>query len=491
MTRKLILIAGGLALVLLFAGSVFAGEPGGTNPDDALMVPTSEQTIGPNTTLWFYFDYVTEIQSPGGFGSRGGRGSGASIRTTANVAVDANGAQGLEFAIYTPVQAKDWMNDPETPPVGRGTPQRDGAYDTIAHDLYWSGGFNTTGRYFIALSNKSAVPITYRMTVTGQTVTLYPVPTVAPTPTLPVPFTVTPVPTGTIPGKVVFETTTGGEIYTVSGDGSNLTRVSHGIDPSWSPDGKQIAFARWDNTAPGLFIANADGSNERHVFVSQRLRWPRWSPDGQYMVFSQDKSTGDNNTVWKLGVVEIATGKLTEPQCSQLCYVPSWSSDGKTIIYTDPSRGILAANVSQGPASLIGPTGRYWDSAANISRPIVNWPPIQGSETSPDGRRIIYSMQAHDRWELNAMNIDGGDQAGITKPDVIQYYVMGIPFRNVAPTWSPNSQQLLFLSDRNGKWEFFVTDLSGTEIRQVLKSVTDRVSIQFGYANERIMDWTE
>ncbi len=68
--------------------------------------------------------------------------------------------------------------------------------------------------------------------------------------------------------------------------------------------------------------------------------------------------------------------------------------------------------------------------------------------------------------------------------------VCAIAVHNVAPTWSTDGQQILFLSDRNGKWEFFVTDPSGQNIKQVLKNVTDQVTIQFGYNNERVMDWT-
>lgn len=132
----------------------------------------------------------------------------------------------------------------------------------------------------------------------------------------------TPVPTGTIEGKIVFQTATGGLIYTVNGDGSNLKLLTTGIDPTWSPDGKQIAFARWGSTFPGLNLINADGSNEHLVYGLQRIRSPEWSPDEKYIAFTQEKTSG-RETQWKLGVVEIAkvidgdTTKsvLTEPHC--------------------------------------------------------------------------------------------------------------------------------------------------------------------------------
>jgi len=260
---------------------------------------------------------------------------------------------------------------------------------------------------------------------------------------------------------------------------------------SWSPDGTQIVFARWDNTAPGIYIANADGANERIVFTAPRVRWPRWSPDGRYIVFSQDKSKSDDNIIWKLGLVEVATGKLTEPQCSQLCFVPSWDKDSTTIVYTDPGVGIMSTSILGGAASLVmGPTGKYWDSTKNAAMPILYMPPIQDSELSPNGKSIVYSQQAHDRWEVNVVNADGSNKAAVTSPDPILSILFDKVVHNVAPIWSSDSQQILFLSDRNGKWEFFVCNPDGSNVRQVLKNVTDQVLVKFTYENERIMDWT-
>ncbi len=488
-------------LGVVIAPAVLASPPSGAGPTDPLMVPTGSQTIAPNSTLWFYFDYAADQGMTsggfGGFSSGGGRGSrgrggglGVIGRSRANVAVDANGVGGLAFAIYTPDQAQSWLSDPTTAPVGRGTPYTDTSLNGVKHDLYWSGGFNTSGRYFIAVTNSNSTPVSFQLTVTGDAVTLYPPATPVPSPTLFVPITVTPVPTSTVQGKFVFETATGGDIYTVNGDGSNLTRVSNGIDPAWSPDGTQITFARWGATNPGLYIANADGSNEQVIYGAPYVRSPRWSPDGKYIAFTQQKQTNSGDPLWKLGVVEVATGKLLEPQCTKLCYVPSWGSDNVSLAYFDPSFGIMAANIFSGaPWVVMGPSGFYFDTTANISRPILNMTPIQSEEISPDGKSIVYSQQAHDRWEVNIVNSDGSNAHGVTSPDLILSLFFNVVDHNVSPTWSPDGKQILFLSSRNGKWEFFVTNPDGTGMTQVLKNVTDSIPLQYGYSYERMIDW--
>jgi hypothetical protein len=479
-----------IALVMLVAvvaaPAILASAPTGAGPNDPLMVPTSSQTIAPNSTVWFYFDYVPSSSSSGQF--RGGR-FGTPPR--ANVALDANGVSGIQFAIFTPEQATRWMSDPTTTPVGRGTPFYDTSSDLLVHDLYWSGGFDIQGRYFIVVTNTSSQAVPFQLTVTGETVSLYPAPAPVASPTLFVPITVTPVPTATLQGKFVFETATGGAIYTVNGDGSSLMMVSHGIDPSWSPEGKQITFARWDNAAPGLYIANADGSHEQILYTSPRLRSPRFSPNGKYIAFTQEKSTNSNEPVWKLGVIEVATGKLYEPQCSRQCYVPSWGADSLTVAYFDPNFGIMATNILSGPAwTVMGPSGSYFDTTANITRPILNMEPIQSAEAGPDGKQFVYSQQAHDRWELHTVNADGSNSVGITQPDTILSLFFNVVDHNVAPTWSPDGKQVLFLSTRNGKWEFFVVNKDGSGLTQVLKSVTDSLPLTYSYNYERMIDWT-
>ncbi|MCL4396102.1 MAG: hypothetical protein M1482_15095 [Chloroflexi bacterium] len=506
---RLLVVGIAVCLAFLVITTVLADGPTGLGPGDPFMVPAGEQVIAPNTTLWFYFDYQVEYptssassgeastpvaQAPTGRGGRDGFGGGALpsavTGSIVDITVDASGNKGIQFGVYTPGQAATWFNDPSVKPVGRGTPYRDTVYNIITHDLFWSGRFNAPGRYFVAVSNLTTSTASFQMTVQGDTAYVSPVPTITPTPTIYVPLTLTVVPTATIQGKVLFETATGGAIYTVNGDGSNLAFITHGIDPSWSPDGKQITFARWDNTNPGLFISNADGSDLKALIGYPRIRWPRWSPDGKYIAFSWDKSKSESDIIWKVGVIEVATGKISEPQSTQLSFVPTWYTDSTTLVYTDPGLGLMRTSILGGLATvLLGPTGTYWDAGANIPRPIPHLPEIENSEWSPNGSRIAYSQQAHDRWEINVVNSDGSDPTGITNPDPIRYYALGQVVHNVAPTWSSDGKQILFLSNRDSKWEFFVINPDGSGLAQVLTNVTDKVSLDFAYQNERMMDW--
>ena len=116
-------------------------------------------------------------------------------------------------------------------------------------------------------------------------------------------------------------------IYLVNPDGSNLRRLSadnsQDFEPAWSPDGKRIAFvsardhngvtsigeAEWVNGE--LYVMNADGSNQTRITNnSADDRSPTWSPDGKWLAFSRGREGPDNSGPW-LYVMPSSGGKAT------------------------------------------------------------------------------------------------------------------------------------------------------------------------------------
>ena len=73
------------------------------------------------------------------------------------------------------------------------------------------------------------------------------------------------------------------DIYVVDADGSGLRRLtSHRdseFDPTWSPDGRRIAYRRQDEESGQIYVMNADGSRQRNVTRRRGLDFaPAWSP---------------------------------------------------------------------------------------------------------------------------------------------------------------------------------------------------------------------
>ncbi len=490
------LLRWGIVLIVLIAGwiapSVFAGAPTGSGPQDALMVTGEWQTLAPNARAWFYFDHT---------GSR----------SDIEIALDTHASSSVGLAVYTPEQARAWTNDPKTAPIGRGSKPGENT-SAKGHALVWLGAFNSPGRFFAAVANDNAAPVSIRLTVSGKNVAVGPTPTPTPQATLANPFA-TPIPVGMIQGRFVFQEASGGNIYTVNGDGSNLTRVTYGLGPAWSPDGTRIAFARWNSPA-GLYIASVgdsdqgtEGSNERRIVGAAQLLSPRWSPDGKRNAFTRQAGGSSDDTelcfyedfcfqflgdpFWKLGVVDldeavggVTKNRVSEPPCSNHCFAPTWRRDNATLVYADANFGILSTDTR------IGIVRR--DSAGEVIRsspePSILFNQnrqVQSTASSPDGTQIAFQVRQHDHWEINVMDANGGNVRAVTSVDPFAFQVAN----NVAPAWSPDGKQILFLSDRNGKWEFFVADWDGSNLRQVLKNVSDSIPIRYNFSNERVIDW--
>jgi TolB protein len=68
-------------------------------------------------------------------------------------------------------------------------------------------------------------------------------------------------------------------IAVMNADGTNPVVIANGLtdsmQPSWSRDGKQIAFASNDPAWRGIDVMNADGTNVRHVYSGGAR--PKWS----------------------------------------------------------------------------------------------------------------------------------------------------------------------------------------------------------------------
>jgi Tol biopolymer transport system component len=121
-------------------------------------------------------------------------------------------------------------------------------------------------------------------------------------------------------------------VYTVNADGSDLQALPGSdwrIAPSWSPDGKSLAFTA-DEKNRDIMLYDLETRTSR-VLSSGKAYGPAWSPDGRYIVAATPHPV-------RLRLFDLRTDRWRDLKI--ISPIPSWawSRDGK-YIYLDFPRG--------------------------------------------------------------------------------------------------------------------------------------------------------
>jgi Tol biopolymer transport system component len=128
------------------------------------------------------------------------------------------------------------------------------------------------------------------------------------------------------------------EIWLMNADGSDPHRLARGISPAWSPDGSKIAYASpGDQPCPpgrgprcsGLSIMTTDGSGQHRLPQTDGGEYPSWSPDGKRIAFNSNLS-GDH----LMYIVDVDGSHVVDLSRVGEGWQVDWSPDGRSILFT-------------------------------------------------------------------------------------------------------------------------------------------------------------
>lgn len=130
-------------------------------------------------------------------------------------------------------------------------------------------------------------------------------------------------------------------IWVVDADGTDLTLLSkigrNDCEPDWSPDGRLIAFSMRQGKGTAIATMAPDGSDRSRLVRGGRNRWPSWSPDGAMIAFSRSRARG--TTPFDIFAVTVATGEKTQltdtPRHNE--WTPAFSPDGLQVAFARSS----------------------------------------------------------------------------------------------------------------------------------------------------------
>ena len=184
---------------------------------------------------------------------------------------------------------------------------------------------------------------------------------------------------------------------------------------------------------------------------------PRFSPDGQRLALMQN---GENFFVYDLQR-ETMLRLTVDPQ---LTGGPTWSADGKHLIFKFSSAG--GFGLAWIRADGAGETVHLLDSKNNVF----------AYSFFPDGRRLAYSEFDPDSgWDLWTLALDMGDPDH-PKPGKPELFLR-TPANEALPAVSPDGRWIAYQSDESGRYEVYVRPFPGPGGKSQISNTGGRLPI--------------
>jgi Tol biopolymer transport system component len=279
------------------------------------------------------------------------------------------------------------------------------------------------------------------------------------------------------------------------------------ISPVWSPDGREIAFARAGERGSAIYLVPALGGQERKLVdlvgpsqISSGYTLPAltWSPDGRWLAFSEISREDEPAHIVRLSLDSLERTRLTSPPEDTLGdFFPAFSPDGEHLAFLRSSAAdwgdldVWVQPLEGGQARRLT-FGKY-DSAVAVS-----WTP--GSD------EIVYSTGIWGGGSIHRVSLEGGEPRGIpgigentafftVRGSRIVYQqrharapsIWRVPGRSAPaadrvprafadsmwidynPAFSPDGQKVAFQSYRSGQANIWLCDRDGSSPVQLTR----------------------
>lgn len=117
------------------------------------------------------------------------------------------------------------------------------------------------------------------------------------------------------------------------GESRVLRRLDAGFaSPALAPDGRRVAYAE---TAFGLRLLDIE-TGRVEVLTRGFDQHPTWSPDGKRLAFEHDATGNGDTSIWTMAADGEDRRQLIRPRGEDIDHKPEWSPDGTLIAFERP-----------------------------------------------------------------------------------------------------------------------------------------------------------
>jgi TolB protein len=206
------------------------------------------------------------------------------------------------------------------------------------------------------------------------------------------------------------------------------------LSPSWSNDGKNIAYVMFRNRRPNIFIQELATGKRQQIAQFRGLNGaPAWSPDGKKLALVLSK---DNNPeIYTLDIVTQRLERMTNHY--SIDTEPSWEPDGKGIVFTSDRGGnpqIYRLDVN----------------SKRVERVTFEGDLNTRASMTPDGRYLVTVQKNQGNYHIALQDMKTGRVQTLTET-----------YLDESPSIAPNGSMVMYATTYKGKGILAVVSVDG------------------------------